>query len=119
MKLDIIKDFVGSSSFDTMLLRVARDGDKAIPNDKNWLYKYPKEALIFSETEMVWNTVKKVYTGSKFNELLIGKVNLQEKMKFSKLYYFYPNECKEKLRCIFLTHPHYMYLQFCRHKIKV
>lgn len=73
MKLDTIKDFVNSDLFDTMLLQVAKDDDKAIPNDKNWLYKHPKEALIFSETDMVWNTLKKVYSGSNFNELLIGK----------------------------------------------
>lgn len=72
LKLDGIKDFVGSSLFDTMLLQVAKDDDKAIPNDKNWLYRHPKEALIFSETAMVWNTLKKVYSGPKFNELLIG-----------------------------------------------
>ena len=54
-------------------LKVAKDDDKAIPNDKNWLYNHPKDALIFSETEMVWQTLKKVYSGSKFNELLIGK----------------------------------------------
>jgi hypothetical protein len=57
-----------------MLLQVAIDDDKAIPNDKNWLYNHPKNALIFIETEIVWNTLKKVYSGSKFNELLIGKV---------------------------------------------
>ena len=74
MKLDTIKDFVNYALFDNMLLQVAKDDDKAIPNDKNWLYNHPKNALIFSETEMVWNTLKKVYSGSKFNELLIGKV---------------------------------------------
>ena len=73
MKLDNIKDFVNSALFDTMLLQVAKDDDKAIPNDKNWLYNHPMNALIFSKTEMVWNTLKKVYSGSKFNELLIGK----------------------------------------------
>lgn len=73
MKLDAIKNFVNSDLFDTMLLQVAKDDDKAIPNDKNWLYNHPKDALMFSETEMVWNTLKKVYSGSKFNELLIGK----------------------------------------------
>lgn len=73
MKLDSIKDFVNSDLFDSMLLQVAKDDDKAIPNDKNWLYNHPKNALIFSDTEMVWNTLKKVYSGSKFNELLIGK----------------------------------------------
>lgn len=74
MRLDAIKEFVNSALFDNMLLQVAKDDDKAIPNDKNWLYNHPKNALIFSETEMVWNTLKKVYSGSKFNELLIGKV---------------------------------------------
>ena len=73
MKLDTIKYFLNSALFDTMLLQVAKDDDKAIPNDKNWLYSHPKNALIFSETEMVWNTLKKFYSGSKFNELLIGK----------------------------------------------
>jgi predicted nucleotidyltransferase component of viral defense system len=74
INLDTIKNFVNSDLFDTMLLQVAKDDDKAIPNDKNWLYNHPKDALIFRETEMVWTTLKKVYTGSKFNELLIGKV---------------------------------------------
>ncbi|WMW78628.1 nucleotidyl transferase AbiEii/AbiGii toxin family protein [Flavobacterium sp. 20NA77.7] len=74
MKFDNIKDFVNSALFDTMLLQVAKDDDKAIPNDKNWLYNHPMNALIFSKTEMVWNTLKKVYSSSKFNELLIGKI---------------------------------------------
>ncbi len=56
-----------------MLLQVAKDDDKAIPNDKNWLYNHPKNALIFNETAKVWDTLKKVYASSKFNELLIGK----------------------------------------------
>jgi len=74
MKRDDIMSFVNADLFDTMLLQVAKDDDKAIPNDKNWLYNHPKDALIFSEIEMVWNTLKKVYSGSKFNELLIGKM---------------------------------------------
>jgi hypothetical protein len=72
LRLDSIKDFVNSDSFGIMLLQVAKDDDKAIPNNKEWLYNHPKEALIFSETVMVWNVLKKVYTGTKFNELLIG-----------------------------------------------
>jgi hypothetical protein len=63
---------VNSDSFGIMLLQVAKDDDKAIPNNKEWLYNHPKEALIFSDTLMVWNVLKKVYTGTKFNELLIG-----------------------------------------------
>jgi hypothetical protein len=73
LQLDTIKDFVNSTLFDSMLLQVAKDDDKAIPNDKNWLYQHPKEALIFNETATVWETLKKTYTGSKFKELIIGK----------------------------------------------
>ena len=72
LRLDSIKDFVNSDSFGIMLLQVAKDDDKAIPNNKEWLYNHPKEALIFNDTLMVWNVLKKVYTGTKFNELLIG-----------------------------------------------
>jgi len=72
LRLDSIKDFVNSDSFGIMLLQVAKDDDKAIPNNKEWLYNHPREALIFSDTVMVWNVLKKVYTGTKFNELLIG-----------------------------------------------
>lgn len=72
LRLDSIKDFVNSDSFGIMLLQVAKDDDKAIPNNKEWLYNHPKEALIFSDTLMVWNVLKKVYTGTKFNELIIG-----------------------------------------------
>lgn len=72
LRLDSIKNFVNSDSFGIMLLQVAKDDDKAIPNNKEWLYNHPKEALIFSDTLMVWNVLKKVYTGTKFNELLIG-----------------------------------------------
>ena len=72
LRLDSIKDFVNSDSFGIMLLQVAKDDDKAIPNNKEWLYNHPREALFFSDTVMVWNVLKKVYTGTKFNELLIG-----------------------------------------------
>ncbi|WP_366095257.1 nucleotidyl transferase AbiEii/AbiGii toxin family protein [Flavobacterium sp.] len=75
MKLDKIQSFVNSDSFDLMLLQVAKDDDKAIPNDKNWLYNHPKDALIFNKTEKVWGQLKKVYVGAKFNELLLGKTN--------------------------------------------
>ena len=73
MKIDTLRDFVNSNLFHIMLLQVAKDDDKAIPNDKNWLYKHPKNALIFNETARVWDTLKKTYTGSKFKELIIGK----------------------------------------------
>ncbi|MGO4773493.1 hypothetical protein ACEN2I_17685 [Flavobacterium sp. W22_SRS_FK3] len=56
-----------------MLLQVVKDDDKAIANNKNWLYEHPKDALIFSKTSFVWNQLKKVYMTS-FKELVTGKL---------------------------------------------
>ena len=71
MKEPMIQDFVNSSQFDSMLLQVGIDDDKAIPNDKDWLFVHPKEALIFRETTTVWETLKKVYL-TDFKELVTG-----------------------------------------------
>jgi Nucleotidyl transferase AbiEii toxin, Type IV TA system len=73
LQLETIKSFVNSKEFDSMLLQVGIDDDKAIPNDKNWLYKHPKYALIFNKTSIVWNVLKKVYTTS-FKELVTGSL---------------------------------------------
>jgi Nucleotidyl transferase AbiEii toxin, Type IV TA system len=80
-----IQNFVDTSAFDIMLIQVGKDDDKAIPNNKNWLYNHPKEALIFSKTSIVWNTLKKVYGSSKFKELIIGKKFLEENDIFETL----------------------------------
>lgn len=68
-----ISTFLKSDDFETMLIQVGEDDDKAIPNDKEWLSKHPSEALFFNETEKVWETVSKTYTGS-FKDLLTGKL---------------------------------------------
>jgi hypothetical protein len=71
LQLEPIHEFVDSPEFDSMLLQVGKDDDKAIPNDKDWLYIHPKEALLFKDTVVVWETLKKVYTTS-FKELVTG-----------------------------------------------
>ena len=73
MKEPTVLSFVNSSQFDSMLLQVGIDDDKAIPNDKDWLFVHPKEALIFRETTTVWETLKKIYL-TDFNELVTGKL---------------------------------------------
>lgn len=73
LQLKDIQNFVFSQEFDSMLLQVGKDDDKTIPNDKNWLYKHPKDALIFSKTSIVWNHLKKVYATS-FKELVTGNL---------------------------------------------
>jgi hypothetical protein len=64
---------VASTEFDAFLLQVGRDDDKAIPNNKNWLYEHPKDALIFSKTSVVWNQLKKIYATS-FKELVTDEL---------------------------------------------
>ncbi len=73
--------FLKSSAFETMLLQVGKDDDKAIPNDKDWLSNHSYESLVFSETEKVWETICKTYTTS-FKELLTG--DLPDKKKVLK-----------------------------------
>lgn len=73
LKLPKTQEFAASQEFDSMLLQVGMDDDKAIPNDKNWLYKHPKDALVFSKTSLVWDQLKKVYATS-FKELVTGKL---------------------------------------------
>lgn len=71
LQLEAVQQFVNSKEFDTMLLQVGKDDDKAIPNDKDWLYIHPKEALLFKDTAKVWGELKKTYTTS-FKELVTG-----------------------------------------------
>lgn len=69
LQLPKIKQFVNSKAFDTMLLQVGKDDDKAIPNDKDWLYNHPAAAVVFSDYVNVWNEVKKTYHTT-FRELV-------------------------------------------------
>ncbi|MGZ0014621.1 nucleotidyl transferase AbiEii/AbiGii toxin family protein [Yeosuana sp. AK3] len=78
-----ISTFLKSNDFETMLIQVGKDDDKAIPNDKEWLSKHPTDSLFFSKTEKVWETVSKTYSGS-FKELLTGELP-DEKVVFQSL----------------------------------
>ncbi len=79
-----ISTFLKSDDFEMMLMQVGKDDDKAIPNDKEWLSKHPSESLFFSETEKVWETVSKTYSGS-FKELLTGELPDEKKVLTSLL----------------------------------
>ena len=79
-----ITSFLKSSAFETMLLQVGKDDDKAIPNDKDWLSNHPNESLFFSETEKVWETISKTYMTS-FKELLTGTLPDEKKVLKSML----------------------------------
>ncbi len=73
LQTDRIASFLKSGDFETMLIQVGMDDDKAIPNNKQWLFKHPSKSMFFGETEKVWETVSKTYTGP-FRDLLTGKL---------------------------------------------
>jgi 6-pyruvoyl-tetrahydropterin synthase len=73
LKQDKIKEFTASKEFDQMLLQVGLDDDKAIPNNKDWLYVHPGDALLFKSTAAVWEQLKKIYTSS-FKEMVTGEL---------------------------------------------
>lgn len=73
LKEQRIVSFINSGDFQILLNQVGRDDDKAIPNDKEWLTKHPADALIFRETEKVWQTISEAYLGS-FKSLVIGEL---------------------------------------------
>lgn len=72
-----IQEFLASPAFDAMLQQVGKDDDKAIPNDKEWIYQHPADALIFKDYISVWDTVRKTYT-STFKELVTGELPREE-----------------------------------------
>lgn len=69
LKDENLKSFFQSGDFETMLLRVANDDVTSFKNNNDWLANHPKKAIIFSDTEDIWNKIKDVYTGS-FSELV-------------------------------------------------
>lgn len=70
-------DFFNSSSFDTMLIKVANDDVRSFKNNNQWLVHHPSESLIFRDTENVWNDLKNSYTGD-FRNLVYGELPAEQ-----------------------------------------
>ena len=64
--------FVESSEFDEMLLRVAKDDVHSFRQNK-WLEKHPKDAIIFAKSNEIWEELKLVYH-NKFKDLVYGEL---------------------------------------------
>lgn len=71
LKQEDIQDFFNSPEFDAMLLTVGNDDVLGFKSGNEWLSKHPKEALIFSNTEIVWKEIKGTYNGD-FKDLVYG-----------------------------------------------
>lgn len=71
LQQDEYNAFFQSPEFDEMLLKVASDDVISFKNNNQWLAHHPKDALLFNDTENVWNVLKGVYNGD-FRNLVYG-----------------------------------------------
>ncbi|WP_338359767.1 nucleotidyl transferase AbiEii/AbiGii toxin family protein [Yeosuana marina] len=73
LKQDTIKAFFNSLEFDSMLLTVGNDDVFSFKSGNKWLEIHPKEALLFTNTEDVWNELKGTYN-NEFKDLVYGQL---------------------------------------------
>jgi len=66
-----LTEFLHSSEFDDMLLKVANDDVLSYRNNNGWLIYHPNKAIIFADLENVWSELKAVYNGD-FRSLVFG-----------------------------------------------
>jgi hypothetical protein len=65
--------FFNSDAFDEMILKVAGDDMASFKNNNQWLLHHPSKALIFKDSEKVWNSLKETYSSS-FKNLVFGEL---------------------------------------------
>lgn len=73
LKQDTIKAFFNSSEFDSMLLTVGNDDVLSFKSRNKWLENHPKDALLFTNTQDVWNELKGTYN-NEFKDLVYGQL---------------------------------------------
>lgn len=66
-------DFLDSSAFEEMLIKVANDDVISYKNNNTWLIHHPSEALIFKNLDNVWNELKSIYS-TDFKNLVFGEL---------------------------------------------
>jgi predicted nucleotidyltransferase component of viral defense system len=77
LKQEEFLTFFQSTTFDSMLLKVANDDIASYKNSNKWLKHHPSEALIFKEVENVWSELKSIYN-SDFKNLVYGELPKDE-----------------------------------------
>jgi len=75
-----IINFFESPNFDVLLKRVIEEDKESFKNNSDWLQFHPAEALIFCDTENIWNELKGTYN-SIFKNLVFGKLPKEEEIK--------------------------------------
>lgn len=77
LKQDTIKAFFNSTEFDSMLLTVGNDDVLSFKSGNKWLENHPKDALLFTNSEDVWNELKGTYN-NEFKDLVYGQLPKDE-----------------------------------------
>jgi len=73
LKSETIREFYASKDFDELLLNVANDDILSFKSDNEWLQNHPTQALIFKESNEVWNKLKTTYSTT-FSKLVYGEL---------------------------------------------
>jgi predicted nucleotidyltransferase component of viral defense system len=73
MKNKEIKDFFDTNEFNELLVKVANDDMLSFKSGNEWLQYHPTQAMIFKESNDVWDKLKTTYF-STFNKLVYGEL---------------------------------------------
>jgi len=65
--------FFQSKEFEVLFLKVASDDVISFKNNNDWLRNHPKTAVIFSNTENIWDNIRTIYFTT-FKELVYGEL---------------------------------------------
>jgi len=68
-----IKNFFETEEFDKLLVIVANDDMLSFKSDNEWLQNHPTQAMMFKESEDVWEKLRTTYF-STFNKLVYGEL---------------------------------------------
>jgi hypothetical protein len=81
---DAFSNFLNSSDFEHMILKVAKDDMVSFRNNNTWLNHHPAEALIFERYDVVWKDLKATYQ-SEFKNLVYGVLPGEEEIQHTLL----------------------------------
>ena len=77
---DEFSNFLNSSDFEHMLLKVAKDDMTSFKNNNSWLIHHPAEALLFKDPENTWGELKATYN-SDFKSLVYGTMPVEKEIQ--------------------------------------
>lgn len=73
LSMDDVQTFFDSTDFELMLSKVAADDVVSFKNNNEWLANHPSTAIIFSDTENIWNQIRNTYFTT-FADLVYGEL---------------------------------------------